>query len=85
MNLLLLLLAMISALTGVGGSVRAQETAAAAAAVASIEQASRPAARTVAARREPRLPQLVAVARPTLAASFALAPQAAFFASRRRE
>jgi hypothetical protein len=84
-NLLLLLSALLSALTGVGGSVRAQDRAQAVAegSVAAARVASAP--RNVTQRPEDVVVTVAQAARAGLDAAFKLAPIEAAFATRRRE
>jgi hypothetical protein len=83
MNLLLLLLAMLSALTGVGAVARAPEPAAAAA-VSVAPQAAENAA-VAASRPHQDCPPLTRVAWHMEAAGFMLPAFAPLYASRRRE
>lgn len=83
-NLLLLLSALLSALTGVGGSVRQPQVAQAVAQQARVT-AQATARRDVAARPAQQLPGLAAVALAPLASALALVAREPIFASRRRE
>ncbi|KQT33318.1 hypothetical protein ASG29_04440 [Sphingomonas sp. Leaf412] len=83
MNLLLLLSALLSALTGVGGSVRQPQVAQAVAQQARVSAprvAVAPAARPVAALPVPAVQTIAPVVR-----AFALAAIAPLYATRRRE
>ena len=85
MNLLLLLSALFSALTGAGAGVR-QPVVAQAVAVSRDAVRSAPAAtRTIASRPLAAPPKLIASALPGIAAILALAAVEPLFASRRRE
>ncbi len=85
MNLLLLLSALLSALTGIGGSVRQQPVAAQAVAQQARAAVAATVAQRVAARPVQGLATLVASATAPHAISFALAPVEPAYATRRRE
>lgn len=85
MNLLLLLSALLSALTGVGGSVRAPDVAQAVAGRQAVETAVAERRQRVAARPVPALPTLVAQSAAGVANRFAIVPGEPLWAGRRRE
>lgn len=84
-NLLLLLSAVLSALTGVGGGLRAQDRARTVAegTIAAVRVAAT--ARAAPSRPSPRLPTLAVSAASGPQIAFALAPVEPVFAGRRRE
>lgn len=84
-NLLLLLSALLSALTGVGGSVRAQDRARAVAEGAVVPGRVAQMPRIATLRPVQALPALVASARAGFETALALTPDEPAFATRRRE
>lgn len=85
MNLLLLLSALLSALTGVGGGVRTGQAVQAVAERSATAVAAVAVVRTRTTRPSAELPTLAEQALPVALASFTVRPVAPIFASRRRE
>ncbi|WP_174285412.1 hypothetical protein [Sphingomonas bacterium] len=85
MNLLILLSALLSALTGIGSAVRRPEVAQAVAARSVAVQPARAAAALIAQRPVVPLPKLVASAAMEAAVAFVRVVSIDFWANRRRE